>query len=231
MGLFIADKAAKWAYQNAYVKAPAGTPANGYRPKNDCTNFVSCALWVGGWQMVVPNNNHTQADRTNLNYWYIDNGINDTLSWSTHYISHTWTSAPDFAIFATQRAKRGTVIHNGVGLPLNLALNLQPGDVMQTRDETGSDDKTGAENVTHTAILVEAASPGIVHRNEKAFPVDAYEDGPPKNSGGFGLIAQHQNDSLRPLTRWVVNFKKQAMFIWRPHRVYLDNVSDAVPIA
>jgi hypothetical protein len=230
MGQFIPAKAAKWAYQNAYVKAPIGTPAEGYRPKNDCTNFVSCALWIGGWKMVIPAA-HTEADRTNLKYWYIDKGINDWGSWSTHHISHTWSSAPDLAIFATQNAKRATIIHTGVGLPLPIALGLRPGDVMQTRDETGSDNKTGAENMTHTAILVEAASPGIVHRNEKTFPVDAYEDGPPPNSGGFGLIAQHQNDSLRPLTRWVVNFKNQAMFIWRPHYVYLDDVMDAVPIA
>lgn len=67
---------AQWAYAYAYSTHPAWP-----RYRSDCTNFVSQALYYGGWNM-----------HGSLNYW----DIRDTNKWrfsSTNSKTHTWSVA------------------------------------------------------------------------------------------------------------------------------------------
>lgn len=82
--------------------------------RNDCANFVSQALFVGGWPMV-------QGDRTSSSAWFYDYGIFDRPSYS-------WTGAHNLRLFI-ENSRRAKLVTN--------PMELDPGDVVQIANPDG----------------------------------------------------------------------------------------------
>lgn len=94
----------------------------------DCTNFVSQALWYGGWTMVYPSA-YVLAD------WYAE-----PLNYDRHQHSRTWASAENF---------RGFLRHSGRARSC-LYQELMVGDVIQQG-------LPGLDYVSHTMLITKIA--------------------------------------------------------------------------
>lgn len=108
-----------------------GTPVDYARDTNDCTNFVSWALWRGGWAEVGSQN---YANRTNNSAWYW------ICSYCVPHHSYTWGGALNWQIFANQ---------SGRGYWLSYMSDLVYADVAQIEID-GYGSTTGPD---HTMIV------------------------------------------------------------------------------
>ncbi len=97
-----------------YARKYALSPNSDYHTfPNDCTNFVSQALFIGGWTMI-------QGDKKMSTSWYYDKG-----AWFPGLISpasYTWAGASNFHAFLTWSGRAALV--QGPG-------QLTAGDVVQ----------------------------------------------------------------------------------------------------
>jgi len=97
-----------------YARKYAISPNSEYHKfDNDCTNFVSQALFVGGWPMI-------QGDKKMSTSWYYDKG-----AWFPGLISpasYTWGGASNFHAFLTW-SRRAELVDG--------ASKLGVGDVVQ----------------------------------------------------------------------------------------------------
>ncbi len=226
---FNAAKAAAWAFSN-YATFPKGVPPwrmmTGTAGWSDCTNFVSQALYVGGWKMVLPfqttqtpediyqDPNATKSpdngdSRKKYQYWYVDPYLIKTGH--VHAFGRTWTASDYLVRFAVEQSKRGACVYQGAGISLDVILRLQPGDVLHIADKTLSQ---GIDHLQHTAMVVAAAWSGIRGRASSSLPQE-HKNNVVVFPSPYGVLAQHSTPSLHPLTRWL-KFTQNYIYIWRP---------------
>jgi hypothetical protein len=135
------NRASAASYARKYVTKP-NKHFHYYWKNGDCTNFVSQALWAGGFPMFVSGFMGAPTWAAKMR----EDALDETEGWHfNHDVSPAWASAVDFKHFL-KLSGRGRISNRFL---------VQMGDVVQIVNADGTDDGDGA----HHTMLVTATAP------------------------------------------------------------------------
>jgi hypothetical protein len=112
----------------------------------DCTNFVSQALWAGGWPMYLSSGFGRSGRLPDWAARMREGAYDDKEHWYNRYGSPAWVGAPDFKRLL-KVSGRGSISDR---------FSMQIGDVAQIVDIDGTVDGDGAD---HTMLITWTAAP------------------------------------------------------------------------
>jgi hypothetical protein len=128
----------------SYARKHALSPNHAYITySNDCTNFVSQALYAGGWSMIFGKDICSERKNDNV-WWFKRNECKRRLLPNIH-ASHTWGAAENFRRF---------IAFSGRGSLTSNVMSLEIGDVLQMNF-------SGGETAGHTMIVTKKSSTNI----------------------------------------------------------------------
>jgi hypothetical protein len=125
----------------------------GYNPEfwdfsNDCTNFVSQAMWAGGWP-------------TSSGWWYADDDPNGNEDYPLDGWSSSWTVSTDFYSFVNNSGRGYFLNKNATSGNVDWA-DVVPGDVIFV-DWDGQNPGNGYLNINHAMIVTSTS--GVAQGN------------------------------------------------------------------
>lgn len=138
-----------------------GTNPDFPRFDNDCTNFVSQCMLVGGWKMV---GDHSFFDRQKNTVWWYGGSVLTRASYS-------WAGAQNFYNFVSSSA-RGTLVSSASGLDLWDVVQLKNASnhVYHTMIVTG---KAAGDLLLsyHTSDHLDEPLSGVLSRSSSSSPI------------------------------------------------------------